>query len=102
MGAARFDQFQAGNDAKKAFADAREHAFYEYGHRGYTGSLAEKDSFELRNGGFALPMKEYESFADKDLKENDHNKWGPAWAVKVKADDSEMTIGFLFYGYASY
>lgn len=101
MGAERFDNYQKGTDAQKAFSEARDHAFYEYGHRGYTGSLAEKDRFELRNGGNPLTLKDAEAFADRDLEENDHDKWGPAWALKVKDDDSDAVIGFLFYGYAS-
>ena len=101
MGAERFDQFQKGTNAKKAFSAAHDEACYEYGHRGYTGSLAEKHEFELRNGGKPLTMKDAEAFADRDLEENDHDKWGPAWAIKVKADDSDAILGFLFYGYAS-
>ena len=101
MGAERFDEFWLGADVSEAFSQARKKAFYEYGHRGYSGSLAEKDHYEIRNGGAALTRKEADAFADKDLEENDHGKWGPAWVVKVKADDSELLVGFLFYGYAS-
>ena len=101
MGAERFDNYQNGTDAKTAFDTAHEQACWDYGHRGYTGSLAEKHEFEIRNGELALTLKEAEAFADKDLNENDHDKWGPAWAIKVRADDSNQLVGFLFYGYAS-
>jgi hypothetical protein len=101
MGAERFDHYQNGTEDKRAFAAAVEKAGWDYGHSGYTGSIAEKHEFEIRNGGVALTLKDAQEFADKDLDENDHDKWGPAWAVKVRADDSEQVIGFLFYGYAS-
>lgn len=101
MGAERFDEYQNGTDAKLAFNRAHERACYDYGHRGYTGSLAEKSQFEIRNGGKAVKLSEAEAFADNDLDENDHDKWGPAWALKIKADDSDHIIGFYFYGYAS-
>lgn len=101
MGAARFDVYQKGPDQKTAFLSAKDEAFYEYGHRGYTGSLAEKPDFETRNGGKPLTMKEAEAFADKDLSDNDHDKWGPARCVAIRLDDSQDVIGWLFYGYAS-
>ena len=101
MGAERFDHFQKGTDVKIAFQAATEEAAYEYGHCGYTGSLAEKDCFEMRNNGKALTRKESKAFADKDLDENDHDKWGPAWALPIRRDDSEEVYCFLFYGYAN-
>lgn len=101
MGAERFDNYANGTDAQRTFDAAREKAQYNYGHAGYTGTIAEKDSFELRNDGKPLTLKEAEVFADKDLQENDHDKWGLAWAVAVRADDSQEVIGYLFYGYAS-
>jgi hypothetical protein len=101
MGAERFDQYQNGTDVKAAHSAAFDQAGYDYGHRGYTGSLAEKPTFEMRNGGKALTLKEAKAFADKDLEENDHDKWGPAWVVPVRAIDGERVVGFLFYGYAS-
>lgn len=101
MGAERFDVYQKGADLQKAFLDARDEALYEYGHRGYTGSIAEKPEVELRGDGKPLTMKDAEAFADKDLNDNDHNKWGPAWAVPFRADDSPELVGYLFYGYAS-
>jgi hypothetical protein len=101
MGAERFDQYQAGKQSQEAFGKAREEAFYEYGHRGYTGSLAEKYEFILRNDGKPLTKKEAEAFADFDLDQNDHDKWGPAWAIAIRSDDSSEIVGFLFYGYAS-
>lgn len=45
MGAQTFEQFQTGDDVFAAFERAVEAAAWEHGHGGYTGTLAEKDSF---------------------------------------------------------
>lgn len=47
MGAQTFYDEAAGSSATEAFANARERALYEYGHRGYTGTIAEKHDFEM-------------------------------------------------------
>lgn len=101
MGAERFDEFGAGADVQKAFDAAHDKALYDYGHRGYTGSLAEKHEFALRNDGKPVLSTRAVSFADDDLDENDHDKWGPAWAVAVHGEDPTIIIGYHFYGYAS-
>ena len=94
MGAEQFEQFQAGEVLDSAFTIAREQALYDYGHAGYTGSLAEKTEVVLR--GNAATRKEADIFAEHDLRDNRHDKWGPAWAVQISEPK-----GFLFYGYAS-
>jgi len=45
MGAMDFEEYAVAKTATEAFRQAREDALYEYGHRGYTGSMAEKHSF---------------------------------------------------------
>lgn len=45
MGAEWFEQYGVGKTMKGAFSAAHKEALYEYGHRGYTGSLAEKGSY---------------------------------------------------------
>ena len=45
MGAEQFITTAEGATAAEAFAAAREEAAYEHGHRGYSGTIAEKDSF---------------------------------------------------------
>jgi hypothetical protein len=42
MGASQFGEYGYGRTASEAFTAAREQAAWEYGHGGYTGSLAEK------------------------------------------------------------
>ena len=53
MGADNFKTTAVAPTARKAFALAVKEAQYEYGHGGYTGSIAEKDSFVL----FQLPPR---------------------------------------------
>lgn len=45
MGACEFEDIGFGRTAQEAFADAVRQARYEYGHGGYTGTIAEKSSF---------------------------------------------------------
>lgn len=48
MGANQFEQVGRGKTAKEAFSAAREQAQWEHGHGGYSGTLAEKDSFGVK------------------------------------------------------
>ena len=45
MGAEQFWHEANGKDAQEAFNNAIEKALYDYGHRGYSGTIAEKESF---------------------------------------------------------
>jgi len=51
MGATTFTHFQPGQNAGAAFAEAVGQALYNHGHDGYTGTIAEKPGFQLRNEG---------------------------------------------------
>lgn len=53
MGAVEFEAIGIGRDAREAFIKAVEDAQWEYGHGGYTGSIAEKPSYSL----IALPPR---------------------------------------------
>lgn len=53
MGAADFEAIGLGQTVSKAFVAAVQDAQYEYGHGGYTGTIAEKGDFEL----FVLPPR---------------------------------------------
>ena len=94
MGSATFiHERQSEKTAEEAFRAARAEAQYDYGHAGYTGTIAEKDKFIM------LPLIEGKSLDDtiwhyiqKDERIDD--KWGPAGCIKT--DD-----GFMFFGWAS-
>lgn len=47
MGATNFDTTELGKTADDAFSRARDAAAHEYGHGGYTGTIAEKGSYRL-------------------------------------------------------
>ena len=83
-----------GKSAQDAFNAAVEDANYEYGHGGYTGSIAEKDSFTT------IPSTEENSYdyAEKLIDEGDEridDKWGPAGCIELGSDR------YLFFGWAS-
>jgi len=124
MGAAEFEQHGKGATVTEAFLAAREQAAWEYGHGGYTGSLAEKGEFiEIPRFKALDATALARAFAGGKVKdlgwsgEEDapivaslrasgmpvddwygvfNDKWGPALAIKV-ADDE-----WLFCGMASY
>lgn len=95
MGATTFSTRAKGRDAKTAFDLAVREARYDYGNRGYTGTIAEKDSFVE----IALPKDmEAEDYAQLLINKCDSridDKWGPAGCIRI-ADDE-----YFFFGWAS-
>lgn len=94
MGATSFTTSAKGKTAKEAFRTAVTQAKYDYGNSGYTGSIAEKDSFleiptptgvDLRDAARSLTMKDAR-FSDT---------WGPAGCFKISEGE------YLFFGWAS-
>ncbi len=97
MGADTFSERGKGATVQEAFNAARAQALHDYGHRGYTGSLAEKTDFvviDLPEAYALLPEKYADSLIDAGDSRID-DKWGPAGAIKI-ADDE-----WLFFGWAS-
>lgn len=95
MGAQDFTQGGSGKTAQLAFSAAVQEALHEYGHRGYTGSLAEKHEFVVIDLPDGADPHEY---ADKLIQEDDpriSNKWGPAGAIHLGGEE------WLFFGWAS-
>ena len=91
MGATDFSIYSKGKNAEEAFNNAREQAFYNHGHEGYTGTIAEKDSFEL----LEIPSnKSQREFVDSTIEDND--KWGPAYCIEISKGE------YYFYGIASF
>lgn len=100
MGAETFSQVARGKTADEAFRAATEEARYNYGHAGYTGTIAEKHDFimltvsperleEIKKSNW------YEFSYDDPLWKRVDDKWGPAGCIDLK-DGS-----FLFFGWAS-
>lgn len=95
MGAQTFTHTAKGTSAEEAFHRAVEEARCENGHGGYTGTIAEKDSFVTIPLPEGRKPKEYaRELIDEDDERID-DKWGPAGCIKV-ADDE-----YLFFGWAS-
>ena len=119
MGATEFTTIGHGSTVSKAFKNAVEDALYDWGHGGYTGTIAEKDSFIVIEDTPEQILQEMEdrdrnkytklltskspnaraSYMAEALFEIDDerimSKWGPAGAIYVEDDI------WLFFGYAS-
>jgi len=82
--------------AKEAFTKAREDALHWYGHCGYSGTIAEKDSFEVVKFAKKQLANLGETIGHELDKDPFDDKWGPAGCVEVKKGE------FVFFGWASY
>jgi hypothetical protein len=80
---------------RRSFRTARENALEEYDDEGYTGSIAEKESFVM----IPLPLGEdAEAYARRICRERDprvRDKRGPAGCIEVQVGE------YLFFGWAS-
>ena len=99
MGAVFFTHAGLNPDGKhiaEVFDDCVSDAAYDYGHAGYTGTIAEKSGFILVDE-VAETWEEAEDMADTLTEEKGYgeDKWGPAAALHVRDQ------GWLFFGYAS-
>jgi len=95
MGADVFMITATGVSARDAFNNAREEALWEHGHGGYTGSIAEKDSYKLISLKEGCEPYEYaeELIENEDSRIDD--KWGPAGCFDLGGNR------YLFFGWAS-
>jgi hypothetical protein len=100
MGAAEYEERIIGfGTAQEAFNYAVKEARYMYGHGGYTGTIAEKDSFRMV---YVPPGEDPIQYAEKILFEDKSqhcDKWGPANCVEFL--DERGRKGFYFFGIAS-
>ena len=111
MGAQRFDTIVSGETMEEAYCSAVAAAQWEYGHGGYTGTIAEKNGFvdcgtiaddeavtttlaalNATSGYYSRQTLQLAA----DLSEAYNDKWGPALGFRIESTDS-----FLFCGYAS-
>ena len=105
MGADTFMVHASGTNAQRAFLAAKEDAYYEFGHGGYSGTIAEKDSIVTIPLPESIDINDKENFEqavidyaeslidDEDRRIDD--KWGPAGCIPM-GDDR-----YLFFGWAS-
>lgn len=94
MGATTFTEFWEGTSAEKAFRKAVDESKHEYGHGGYTGTIAEKGDFTIiTRDVMSLPAAE--ALASKMFNEDDpriNDKWGPAGAIPVFTGRRRITV----------
>ncbi|MFI5783546.1 hypothetical protein [Nocardia sp. NPDC051570] len=104
MAAQQFITYSPNTDIAAAFDAAIDEAQHEYGHDGYTGTIAEKDSYVIIA---ADPVREpvaealiEELFDARDPRIED--KVGPAGAIALAdPDDPALIAGWVFFGWAS-
>lgn len=102
MGAEAFRTKAQGATAQAAFEEAQSTARYDHGHAGYTGTIAEKNGFEMIPlppvPADVDPMTHAITEADKLISAGDEridDKWGPAGCFDVGGGN------YLFFGWAS-
>jgi hypothetical protein len=96
MGADTFIDTVSGKDAAEAFAEAQKAARHLYGHSGYTGTIAEKDSFILYGPvPEGMTVDTYVAALLNNQEEPIDDKWGPAGCLKIGEDK------YMFFGWAS-
>jgi hypothetical protein len=95
MGAQDFTSTAKGKTAQEAFNNATEQARYEYGHGGYSGTIAEKHEFVMYVPKPGQTPGEMVDAFEKDWSGPYADKWGPAGCIDL--GDGE----FLFFGSAS-
>lgn len=93
MGGQTFTNYAEGADVNAAFRAVVEQAQYDFGHAGYTGTIAEKDEYVVIDGG-PRAEDEAEALANKLINDCDSridDKWGPAGAIPVHGGTRELT-----------
>lgn len=102
MGATDFYKYQWGKTAQEAFDAARAAARWEYGHGGYTGTIAEKGEFAMiAKPDDAEPLTFARSLIDADDRRV-CDKWGPAGCIDLGTDGAHPGMrNYLFFGIAS-
>lgn len=123
MGATTFYDVVSGENAGDAFTKAVKGAKFQYGSRGYTGTIAEKDEFTMISLPFVISqgfttemttseiknkLKELKKFAmnyaegliaESDSRVDD--KWGPAGCIELITPTNDLPGSYLFFGWAS-
>jgi hypothetical protein len=91
MGAEFQVDYGQGGDVKEVYREVRDQAAWEYGHGGYTGTIAESTGVVMFHTA-EMPREEAEALAYESM--DAAEKWGPALAIPVPG-------GFVFFGWYS-
>lgn len=98
MGATTFQTEGKGTTVEDAFLAAREHEAYLHGHGGYTGTLAEKDSYYEAQLPEGVTVAEFiralmdsgDRFERGEFVKGDRPKWAPPeWDALAQAYDDK-------------
>lgn len=105
MGACDFRVSVFGETAGKAFREAVQQAQYNRGHSGYTGTIAEKETFVMipfdKEGGITAAHKLASELIERGDDRID-DKWGPAGCIEIGSVDGQGPLKkYLFFGWAS-
>ena len=118
MGATNYITTSKGKNAKEALESAVEDACWYHGHGGYTGTIAEKDSFvefprpkgvhmrtvinmaqrmcsEWEVEPLSQLAKKYPKFAVRQISKVWDDKWGPSVCIELEPKH------YIFFGMAS-
>lgn len=102
MGALDFYTTATGTDLQRAFNAARDHAEWEYGTSGFTGTVAEKDEVTLldepKRSEQEAVVRAKELLNGEDPRVS--TKYGPAGALPITTDDG--ADGWLLFGVAAH
>jgi len=95
MGAADFFSYAVGDTPEQAFDDAVIKAQHDFGHSGYSGTIAEKDTFCMIDVPEGREPHDYAGCMLQDDDPRINDKWGDAGCIKL--GDKK----YLFFGWAS-
>ena len=95
MGSDIFMITATGVSARDAFTNARQEALYDFGHAGYTGTIAEKRDFTVISLKEGRGPREYADELIDNSDERIDNKWGPAGCFDLGGGR------YFFFGWAS-
>ena len=84
MGATEFDVTATGKNAQEAFDRAVDRAHYEVGHKGYSGTIAEKSTFKMFSVPDGMSVGEFVMAVMEE--DDDHDEPGVCQAVRCYQD----------------
>ena len=100
MGAEEYENRVVGfGTAREAFDYITKETRYLKGHGGYTGTIAEKGSFEMIKVPDGEDPITYATYLLDSGDRRVNDKWGPAYCVEFDAGKGKK--GFFFFGVAS-
>ena len=100
MGAVTFYEIHQAATPEIAFTTAVDNARYLNGHGGYTGTIAEKNSFTIATTETISDEDQAYDLAESLINTKYSDKWGPAGCIPIIQPDTPLKR-FLFFGWAS-